>query len=161
MAAGSTYTPIANSTVSGSSTNQVDFNSISGSYTDLVCIVSGSSGADSRLWLRMNGDTGSNYSWTILYGTGTTAASGRSTTDAGAGFMATGQGNNIIHVMNYSNTSTFKTRLSRANFAGSTVEAYVSLWRNTAAVTSLTFQLEPAKYFTAGTTITLYGIVAA
>jgi hypothetical protein len=34
MAAGNTYVPIAEQTVSGSTTNQVDFTSISGSYTD-------------------------------------------------------------------------------------------------------------------------------
>jgi hypothetical protein len=157
----STYEPIATYTVSGSSTNDFSFLSLPSTYTDIVCVVSGSSSADSRLWMRFNGDTGSNYSWTIIYGNGTNAYSGRSTTDAGAGFIATTQGNNVIHVMNYSNSTTYKTRLSRSNVANSTVESYVSLWRNTNAVTSITLQLEPSKYFTAGTTATLYGIKAA
>jgi len=172
MAAGSTYTKIATTTVSGSSTNSITFSSISNGYTDLVLICSvQNSAAGSALGMQVgNGsvDTASNYSVTELYGDGSSASSYRlsnitytlntvniaiPTTSAFMPF--------IINCQNYSNTTTYKTFLTRSGAAGQGVEAIVNLWRSTSAINVITLLLTGAQYFNAGSTFTLYGIAAA
>jgi hypothetical protein len=69
--------------------------------------------------------------------------------------------NQIIHFMNYSNTTTYKSLLARGNNAASGTDAIASLWRSTAAITSITFNLQTGGTFDIGSTITLYGITAA
>jgi len=74
MAAGVTYTPIATTTL-GSAQSSVTFNSFSG-YTDLVCVYSTySTVAVADIVIQFNGDTGSNYSATLLFGDGSSAGS--------------------------------------------------------------------------------------
>ena len=165
-----TYTPIATYTVSGSSTTSYTFSSIPSTYTDLVLIsnCASSNGSDS-LFFRVNGDTGTNYSFTYLYGQGTSAVSNRITNAAygSAGYYvvpATGfDFVSIFNLQNYANTTTYKTAICRANSTGSTypgAEASVSLWRSTAAVNSITLLLLTGN-FVSGSTFTLYGIKAA
>jgi len=164
MAAGSTYTPIATQTL-GSAQASVTFSSISGSYTDLVLIgsVSATAGNDD-IRINFNSDTGSNLSSTILYGDGTSAASARRTsmteTELDWTGIGTGQGNILINVMNYANTTTYKTALARCSFAAKGANASVVLWRSTAAITSIKIAL-PSQTFASGSTFTLYGIAAA
>jgi hypothetical protein len=162
MAAGSTYTPIATNTL-GSAAATVTFSSIPGTYTDLYLVanVSNATGDDNFL-LNFNGDTGSNYSVTRLYGDGTSPSSSRATNQTIAQIGGFGNTLTMIraNIMNYSNTTTYKTVLTRndraANFAGATVD----LWRSTAAIT--TILISTSSYnFSAGSTFTLYGISAA
>jgi hypothetical protein len=157
----STYTPIATQTL-GTATNSVTFSSISGTYTDLVLVFNGTVSANQYVALRLNSDTGSNYSWTRMDGDGSAAYSSRGTSTT---FGRLGIGNptnrtlTISHFMNYSNATTNKTVLSRSNtdFVG----ALVNLWRNTAAITSITVLTTTADTFAVGSTFTLYGIKAA
>ena len=77
MAAGSTYTPIATTTTSGTPTT-VSFTSISGSYTDLilVCVARSATAATSDLYLMtFNGNATAVYSRTRLLGTGAAISS--------------------------------------------------------------------------------------
>jgi hypothetical protein len=103
MAAGSTYTPIATTTL-GSSTSSYTFSSIPQTYTDLVLIVSGygaASDGNSIVCRVGNGtvDSGTNYSTTRLSGSGSSASSGRS---SGSDFMRlanlTGMSLSLIHI---------------------------------------------------------------
>lgn len=166
MAAGSTYTPIATNTL-GSTASTVTFSSISGSYTDLVLVVNAtvtSSGYD--LGIQLNGDTGTNYSTTYLYGSGSAAGSARVSNQSRAlatyyGGIGTVQGNQIVQFLNYSNSTTYKTVISRANRADSGTDATVSLWRNTSAITSIVLNAQSGGTFAIGSTFTLYGIAAA
>ena len=66
-----------------------------------------------------------------------------------------------MHILNYSNSTTFKTMLSRQ--FGSTHIGWLScgLWRSTAGITSIVFTDESGGNFTTGFTLTLYGIKAA
>jgi hypothetical protein len=166
MAAGSTYTPIA--TVSPSGTATVDFTSISGSYTDLVLVMSGSMAAAANMFIRVgNGslDTGSNYSITQITGSGSSASSGRLSSQTeykvtdGLFFDTSEQCNILVSFQNYSNTTTNKTWLSRANSAGIGVNAGVGLWRSTSAIN--TIRLYGSQNFQSGSKVTLYGIAAA
>jgi hypothetical protein len=167
MAAGSTYTPIATQTL-GSAAASVTFSSISGSYTDLRLVITttNNSPATSNLQIQFNSDTASNYSFTRLLGDGSAASSGRSSsqTAGGIGFYAdsaTDFGVFTTDIMNYSNATTYKTVISRGSAASVMVSAYVSLWRSTAAITSLLVKNSSAVNFKAGSTFTLYGIQAA
>jgi len=158
----STYTPIATTTL-GSATNSVTFSSIAGTYTDLLVIVAGTTGSLSGVNVQFNSDTGTNYSRTILYGTGSTAGSGRSTStnQIGAGTLSTSQSVCKINIMNYANTTTYKTALCRADAASDEVSSVVGLWRSTSAITAIKVAADPATTFSTGSTFTLYGVKSA
>jgi hypothetical protein len=159
----STYEPIATATVAVA-TGSITFSSIPATYTDLrlVLTLSSTSGATSRF--RFNGDTAANYSQTILQGDGTTAGTGRftsntfsyisnTTTSITSPFFA------ALDIFSYAG-STFKTTLnslSNDNNGSGSVEQYVSLWRSTSAITSIEVY-RSSTLFSIGSTATLYGI---
>ena len=160
-----TYEAIATTTTSGSASS-VTFSSITGTYTDLVIIVNGGTSTSADLHIQFNGDTGTNYSRTVLTGTGSVANSSRQSSVAyyrvdQSGFLSTSfpNFNAIINVMNYSNATTYKTPISRSNNAATGVDTSVGLWRNTAAITSITL-FPDVGTLTDGSTFTLYGIKA-
>ena len=157
-----TYEPIATTTISGTSTSSVTYSSL-GSYTDIVLVINGYNSTDQNFRLRLNGDTGSNYSVTRLEGDGSSASSSRLTSQTSMILSAgihTNPGVYIAQIMNYGNSSTYKTVLTRSNIAANATCAFVGLWSSTSAVTSLTVLIN-SGYIVAGTTITLYGIAAA
>lgn len=162
MPAGLTYEPIATTTASGSTTS-VTFSSISAAYTDLVLVVNGSANGSSA-YLRVNGDTGSNYSITRISGNGGSASSNRTSNSTSAEFggLYNDNNTNIIHFMNYANTTTYKTFLARTNpvqSGAAAIGASVCLWRSTSAINSITFLCD--VNIVSGSTLTLYGIKAA
>lgn len=160
-----TYEPIASTTLEVAASS-VTFSSIPGTYTDLVLVNTGTfNTSDNSYYLTFNGDSGSNYSTTFLYGDGTSALSTRasSQTFISAGRLNTSFGLGITHIMNYANTTTNKTVLTRGN-SGALVNANVGLWRGTGtpAITSLTAAVPVgASTFSSGSIFTLYGIRAA
>lgn len=164
-----TYEPIATNTVTGSTTTAVTFSSL-GAYTDIQIVMNATSvgASDYAAVLTFNGDTGSNYSTTQMRGTGSAAQSNRATSASSIvlttnySIMQT-PSTILIMLQNYANTTTYKTTLSRfsqVNPAGGTAAAIVGLWRNTAAITSLTITIS-GDFFASGSTFTLYGIKAA
>ena len=165
MAAGSTYTPIATTTL-GSATASYTFSSIPSTYTDLV-VVAVLTGTPNGInpQIEYNGDTGSNYSLTWVRGNGSAASSTRysNQTSAYLGYIRNDQPSPIIiNIENYANTTTYKTCLFRWNTAGDEVGAGVALWRSTAAINAVKIKsANPADSFTIGSTFTLYGIAAA
>ena len=163
----STYTPIATTTL-GSATASVTFNSFSG-YTDIRLIMTAKTSDGSGYFnIYPNNDTSSLYSRTYLYGNGSSAGSNQAS-NANYGFQmncaTSSQDVNSyplnLDLMNYSNSTTFKTALCRS---GSTsvglVEAWVWLYRSTSAITSLVIKANTTT-FAAGSTFTLYGLAAA
>jgi hypothetical protein len=167
MAAAQTYEPIATTTVSGSSITTYTFSSIPSTYTDLVLITSiKAATTNSNQWMRFNGDTATNYSSTNVYGTGTYALSTNQSSQDKinsvlSGYVVTTENAvGIYNIMNYSNTTTYKTMISRFNNSGVVAQAEVSLWRSTSAITSITIFTTPDS-FAVGSTLTLYGIKAA
>lgn len=157
-----TYTPIATQTL-GSAAASVTFSSISGSYTDLVCVINAGASVAINLWMQVNSDTGTNYSVTRLSGNGTAASSDRKT--SATKLELTAQSyiddpitfNSIISVQNYANTTTYKTVISRQNLAAGGVDAVVGLWRSTSAISTIVF-LTSSGTFDTGSTFTIYGI---
>ena len=160
-----TYEPIATQTL-GSATASITFSSIPATYTDIVLVCRQATNADANTQLQFNGDTGSNYSTTFLRGNGTAASSARDSNQTqmnleSFGFPTSAFGAiTIANIMNYSNSTTNKTTLSRGSNANTGVTAASHLWRNTAAITSMTI-LNNASTFSAGSVFTLYGIKAA
>jgi hypothetical protein len=165
MAAGNTYTQIASTTLGSAGT--ITFSSIPATYTDLVLVVNGKANSTvGQLALRLNGDTATNYSETILEGDGTTASTLRITSGSYmqlgyyAYFDATNQATGICHIMNYANTTTNKTVLARMNNTALATSTSVGLWRSTAAINSIVVSAATNSFAT-GTTASLYGITAA
>ena len=161
-----TYEPIATQTL-GSAAASVTFSSISASYTDLVLVFWKLTSVAAQCGLQFNSDTANNYSNTSLSGNGSSAASARSTSTSqinlenGLISDATNASMIIFNVMNYSNTTTFKTTISRGGAAASGLNANTGLYRSTSAISSLTILSGGASTFSTGATFTLYGIKAA
>ena len=162
-----TYVPIERKTL-GSATPTVIFTSIPQTFTDLILITNDIINTTNVLamYTQFNSDTGTNYSDTLLEGNGSSAASGRDSNKTALLIGRSYGGDrsmNIFQFQNYSNTTTYKTTLSRYEGAGSSsaVGAGVGLWRSTAAITSITLGLEGGYNFSSGCQFTLYGIKAA
>ena len=164
----STYTPIATQTLSSAAAS-VTFSSIPQGYTDLVLVTNATStsGGSQSISIKVgNGsvDTGSNYSVTFLYGTGSSAASGRY---SNVNYLYTGRVDNaniatgITHFQNYSNTTTYKTVISRGSNASAISIALVNLWRSTSPINIMELGIDGGYSFASGSTFTLYGILAA
>jgi hypothetical protein len=166
MAAGSTYTPIATTTL-GSAAASYTFSSIPSTYTDLVLISNFQSNTGSVTTYQMyfNGGSSGAYSYTRMYGDGSSASSSNSSTSGniqGIGIIDPSAWNtNIANVMNYANSTTNKTVLSRTNSSGTYLGAYVMKWNQNTAITSVTVNILNASTFSIGSTFTLYGIASA
>ena len=152
-----TYEPIATTTL-GTAAASITLSSIPSTFTDLVIIFTGTQGAFDNTGLRFNGDTGSNYSKTMVYD----ANSNRGTNDTSIRIMIAGTTINstIWQIMNYANSTTYKTALCRSGIASDQVRMGVGLWRSTSAINEVTFLAESGNFGT-GTTVSIYGIKAA
>jgi hypothetical protein len=161
----STYEPIATTSL-GSSQTSVTFTSISSSFTDLVGIVNAKSTTSYiSMGVRFNGDTGTNYSETALAGTGAGAAVALNITNSDrtrANQLGPEYGNAIFDFQNYSNSTTFKSGVTRAGEGSGQTRITAFLWRSTSAINEITFITSTgSEFFAAGSTFTLYGIKAA
>ena len=164
-----TYVALKTETVAVA-TSSVTFSSIPTGYTDLVLVVNGAVTSGTANWVLQVGngsvDTGSNYSETDLWGTGSAAQSARGSNQTSIllnsyGYLDTVfRANAICHIMNYSNTTTNKTILARANNSDNGVHAGVGLWRSTVAINTIKIAAS-ASTFVVGTTFNLYGIANA
>ena len=167
-----TYEPIATTTL-GAASYQIEFTSISATYTDLRIVLvcrSDYGSTPSLVNLRLNANSATNYSVTQLIGDGSTATSSRESTKAQifCGDYPTATATSgifgliTIDVFSYAG-STYKTVLvtnSQDMNGSGAVRRSVGLWRSTSAVTSLQLQSGNGD-FIAGTTATLYGILKA
>jgi len=96
-----TYEPIATTTLTGGTS--YTFTSIPATYTDLVLVVNAATASgSSNLAMQFNADTGSNYSFTRIFGNGSSASSSRAAnvTDNYIGDIGTTISTNIIQVQN-------------------------------------------------------------
>lgn len=154
-----TYEPISTYTV-GSPQASYTMSSIPATYTDLVLIIQATT-LSANYNLRLNGDTGANYSYTSLWGDGSTAASYRSSNNTVIGLTYTSSGapTTRVQLQNYASTSVNKTLLIRQDDSVNATGAVVGLWRNTAAINSIT--IVSTGNLPTGSTFTLYGIKAA
>lgn len=125
------------------------------------------------LTIRANGDTAGNYSFHRLYGEGTNAFSDGATANAtyfnGGNMIGNTSTTSVFHaavidILDYSSTNKYKTMrsLNGADNNGSgNIALFSSSWRNSNAITSLTFGADAGTYnLLSGSTFALYGINA-
>lgn len=166
-----TYEPIQTTTLVSAQTT-VTLSAIPQTYTDLVLVIGNAketAGTPSVIAMRFNGDTATNYSTTYMGASSVGGLfSGRRSSDTGIwlGGMYGNIGMFKADIMNYRNTTTFKTLLSRQAIYGTTYEptgAYIGVWRKTPeAITSMTiYTIDLTPTFAIGTTFSLYGIKSA
>jgi hypothetical protein len=169
-----TMTLIARTDVTSSSNLSYTFSSIPQTYTDLLIISTNqSSGAAiDSLFVRINGDTGSNYGgilfrWTQGIGTDGGYISNNQyftcVLSPGTTSYSSIYGGNTLYFPNYVNSSTAKgwnvkggssTAVSNSS---STSWIASGQWTGTAAITSITLS-GYGLYPTSNTTFSLYGI---
>lgn len=163
-----TYEPIATYTAPSPQASYT-FTSIPATYTDLIIIINGSvASGNPSVWMRLNSHSATAYSYTRVTGNGTSALSSREVNQTKAniasafGMTTTYETNLIVQIMNYANTTTYKTILTRANTPSIGTEASVNLWaKSPEAITSVEILNSSAVNFSTGSTFTLYGIKAA
>ncbi len=167
------YESIATTTVGAGGTSTITFSSIPSTYKHLQIrgvgrLTTASSGA-SNIGVRLNSDTGTNYSYHILSGRdGTTGSGGAGSSNQmylpdmiiRDGSTANVYSGFVIDILEYANTNTNKTirGLSGWDANGTGKIALTSgSWRNTAAVTSITLVPESDLY-KQYSSFALYGI---
>jgi hypothetical protein len=165
-----TYTALANITLS-STVSTVTLSSIPSTYRDLILVCSlRATVANQLATFRLNGDTGSNYSYVSVTARGNdltaspsgTGTSAYATLDASPPSATNAQTLSTIQFMDYSATDKHKTYLSRADGVAATfnaTEALAQRWANTSAITSIVFSMTSGS-FVSGATFALYGIAS-
>jgi hypothetical protein len=169
-----TYEPIATQTL-GTAVGTVTFTSIPQTYTDLKLVVSNvkhsfNNGTNpvSDGFIRFNSDSGTNYSFVGMYGTGAVVSTERTTNSTTIGAYYASSASDaaliIVDILNYSNTTTHKTSIVTERIVGGSGNANVDLragiYRSTSAITTLALSIGAYTY-NVGSTWTLYGIKAA
>ena len=164
MPAGSTYTPIATTTL-GSAQASVTFNSFSG-YTDIYIVCDTAFASTTNFQMRFNSDTGTNYASHYLRGNGATVTAGGDASLAfgylGATVNSTTYGSAfVIDILDYASTSKNKTirALGGVDLNGS---GRVSLWSgayySTNAIDSIRIFPGVGTNFVSNSHFALYGI---
>lgn len=165
-----TYEPIATTTL-GSSSAAITFSGIASSWTDLRVIFLGTGSSTVSKRIQFNNDTGTNYSVTKLGGNGTSMyAAGQTSEGTGIRFASDASGDSLtvpvlsqIDILSYAGATNKSVLIqtSSARNNGGYVQLSVGMWRNTSAITTLSFVFANADTYGAGTTVTLYGILRA
>jgi hypothetical protein len=166
-----TFIPIQTYTLSAT-TASVTFSNIPQNYTDLKVVVCARSNRPTEirdeLIVRFNNDSGNNYNYRTLRGTGSAAESQSGTSVSGilrddmpaSGATANTFSNQEIYIPNYIGSTTKSVSIDSTmenNASSSFMHITSGLWSNTAAITSVTLIPETST-FTANSTFTLYGI---
>lgn len=156
--------------VLGSTTQSITFTNIPQTYKDLVIEVLGKSDSttDSGLYLRFNNDTANAYSETYLFGSGSSASSGRSTNQStwiGFGDLDNSGTANVYsyfthNVMSYASSSIYKTVLSRFSAGNNYVNVAAILYRSTSPITSILLSAYTpyGRNIAAGSVFRLWGV---
>ena len=166
-----TYTLIASTTVGSGGTANIEFTSIPATYTDLVVLFSlrtTRSFAYDDPVVQFNSNS-SNYSYTVLQGTGSAVTSYRASSTSfiylgecnGDTSTASTFSNQTMYIPNYtsSNNKTVSVTSSMENNAAAAYsDAIAGLWANSAAITSLKIYSASAANLKQYSTAYLYGI---
>ena len=146
------------------SASSVTFSVIPQGYRDLVLVIDfvAASGFVAPN-IQLNSDTGTNYSYVLADGRGTSAISGAGSGQTqlyGTNSVSSGDsGMAVVQFMDYSATDKHKTILTRANNTqtNSTVRMSAQRWANTSAITQI-FVFDSSDNFAAGSTFYLWGL---
>jgi hypothetical protein len=179
---GGSFESIATATGTGSSAT-ITFSSIPSTYQHLQIrfIAKNSINQNwanaSRLFIRFNSDTGTNYAWHKLAGDGSTAAAtgDSSNTSIRTDFCVAGNGSGItnihgvgvIDIHDYAVTTKNKTIRTFTGSDANNLSYYPAigltsgLWMNTNAITSISLIDEASSNFLSSSVFSLYGIKGA
>lgn len=160
-------------TTLGSAQSSIEFTGIPSTYTHLQIrgILRGDRAVtDSEFNIRINSDSGANYSYHSLNGDGASASSSgtSSATDANIGFYpgssetASIFNGVIIDFLDYANTNKYKTWRSLVGYDGNgngRIRLGSGNWRSTSAITSITFY-PSLNNFVQYSSLALYGVKA-
>jgi hypothetical protein len=147
------YFSIATQTIGSGGASSITFSSIPSTFTHLqirsIARDPYSGTGDTFLRAQFNGDTGSNYVFHYLAGSGSSASSSNALSQSFApigdvsydGDIANAFAAGVADILDYSNVNKYKTvrALAGGDFNGSGyVYLQSGLWMNTAAITSIT-----------------------
>jgi hypothetical protein len=162
VASTNSYESIATVSVAGGGSSSISFSSIPSAYKHLqirATLLTTAGGVN----IQYNSDTGANYTYHQLYGTGSSALSNAGTGQT-AGYIAYNNAAGsyptvaVVDVLDYQNTNKYKTHRSLAgtdvNGSGGSLTFFSGLWLNTAAVSSINIIGTFAQY----SSFALYGI---
>jgi len=167
-----TYTLIS-SNVLASSAASVTFSAIPATYTDLVVRASIRTDRAGNnidlLKLVINSNTSGVYSQTVLYGTGSAAASTRISSGTefyydfinGAASTSNTFASYELYIPSYTvsqNKPMSSFSVQEDNLSSARINADANLFSSTAAITSLTYTSNNAANFVSGSSFYLYGI---
>jgi hypothetical protein len=171
------YESIATVTVGSGGSASVSFTSIPATYKHLQLRLFTATNRTvyslDEMYINFNGDTGANYSTHNIQGLdGSASASGTANTSfATSGTTSASAAPNIftasvVDILDYANTSKYKTSRSLNGFDlngqvsgyGGFIQLYSSNWRNTNAITSMTFTMLRGSAFIQYSSFALYGI---
>lgn len=166
------YESIATTTVGAGGSSSISFTSIPSTYKHLEIRGFAQNSATNNQYLSVviNSDTGANYSVHFVSGNGSTTASGAvASYNNGGIYWAMGVpgttaavfGANVTTILDYANTSKYKTIRSidgfDANGSGG-VDLVSNLWQSTSAITSITLTVNGGNNFRQYSSFALYGI---
>lgn len=168
----STYSQIA-STQLASAQNSVTISGIPSSYTDLrvIIYIPSFSGSNQDTFGRFNGDTGTNYSDIVLQSNGSVV----NTIDAGPSLTYTNINLQTIYtttsyptlwiwdIFEYASSQNkgYLIQGSGNRDSSGSVTRVSGTWRNSAAISSIEVYVGGSQTMSAGTQISVYGILAA
>jgi hypothetical protein len=177
---GGSYESIATISVGAGGSSSIDFTSIPSTYTHLqiryIGLTNRATYGIDDLNMRINSDTGGNYSSHRLYGNGASPSSDASTSASSmVGISYSGTtvssypGSAVIDILDYSNTNKYKTvkSISGIDVNGTIggVPGYMFFvsgnWRNTSAITSISLYSGNGSTITQYSQFALYGIKGA
>lgn len=157
----------------GTAAAQIEFTSIPQTFTDLVLLASLRNASGDEVFLRLNGDTGGNYSWRRLQGNGSGVSSDSQASFGGYNaffyftYASTGPsetantfGNGQLYIPNYTGSTTKSLSSDAVNENnGTTARQAITagLYNNTAAITSIA--ITGNGNYAIGSTVSLYGIL--
>jgi hypothetical protein len=163
--------PLQTITVGSGGAGAVNFTSIPQTFTDLIVMSSArdvlSSAGTAGMRVRFNGDSGTNYSTTVVYNGAGTAASSRASSDTvgqigeidNAGNVA--YASSVAYIPNYTG-SNYKSwtvegtgEINSSALYGNALKA--GLWRSTSAINSIT--IFPSSSFDNYSEFSIYGVL--
>lgn len=166
LVSSNSYESIETINASAGGSSSLTFNSIPSTYKHLqIRGIAKTVSNDQGIFLQANGDTASNYSSHLLIGNGSAASAAANTTWAGVycgPTFSTQFTGFVIDILDYANTNKFKTVRSLSGVDNNS-SGYAILssgcWRNTNAITSISFkEILANSNFTQYTQFALYGI---
>lgn len=172
---GTAFESIATVNVGAGGSSTITFSSIPSTYKHLQLRLiwkDGSAGGN-QPYLRMNSDSGTNYTRHVIFGDGSSVTAGGASTSAGytgvtLGYIASNATNvfpaAIADILDYADTNKYKTVRYIAgndrNGAGD-ITFGSSLWLNTSAISTLTIVDTGGINFSQYSSFALYGIKGA